>query len=53
MTVPLPSSLSPEGLSAHSHTPTRHRFTAQFDGHVPYPTYPAQRPVRVHTFHPS
>jgi len=40
MTIPLLSSLSREGLSAHSHTPTRHRFTAQFDGRVPYSAYP-------------
>ena len=37
MTIPLPSSQCRVDLSAHSHTPTRRRFTAQFDGRVPAP----------------
>jgi len=48
MTVPLPSSLPRIGLSAHSHTPTQPRFTAQFDGGVPCPHSPVLRPVWRH-----
>ena len=53
LTVPLPSSQCRVGLSAHSHTPTRRRFTAQFDGRVPCPHSPVLSPVWRHTFHPS